>query len=460
MPHTKRHSFADTKPDATTNPKSTRRMTRAEQNVEIFVSSGECFADGTMLEIVAGRSQLGKPDLLLWNNGRARIGTQILCGDRIYTAPELDPTLYRAIRLPTGARSYGSAQRLFEAIRELFIRHCGLPEREASSLAWFSIGTWLADRLPTAPNLIISGSNEEVAMNVLCLLSCVCRHALMLSELTPDSFRSLPAQPSLTLLLDQHRLRPAMERVLRASSYRGLYLPGSGGSLVDRYGPKAIFCGDNPEMDTLGRGAIQIFLPPFSLRAPALDQCVQEEIASQFQPRLLMYRLKNIPKLEEAQVDLSNLTLTMRPLARTLAMCFPGNPKLAGEVVVLLQPQDEEIRARRFLDPRCAIVEILLAATHEAKQRELIVDQLTKQINALLRTRGERVEYSAEAIGWQLRGLGLPRHTSSAGRQVILDRENSKRLHCLAQGFEMSMVRVEDCPDCNDEQSAETKYVM
>jgi hypothetical protein len=213
-------------------------------------------------------------------------------------------------------------------------------------------------------------------------------------------------------------------------------------------------------MDTLGGGAIQVFLPPFSLRAPALDQRVQDEIASQFQPRLLMYRLKNIPKLEETQVDLSNFTLTMRPLARTLAMCFPGNPKVVREVVELLQPQNEEIRARRFLDPRCAIVEILLAATHEAKKRELIVDELTKQLNTLLWTRGERVEYSAETVGWQLRGLGLPRHTSSAGRQVILDRENSKRLHCLAQGFEMLMVRVEGCPDCNDEQSAEIKYVM
>jgi hypothetical protein len=196
------------------------------------------------------------------------------------------------------------------------------------------------------------------------------------------------------------------------------------------------------------------------LLAPALDQRVQDEIASHFQPRLLMYRLKNISKLEKAQVDLSNFTRTMRPLARTLAMCFPGSPKLAGEVVELLQPQNEEIRARRFLDPRCAIVEILLAVTHEAKQRELIVDELTKQVNALLWTRGERVEYSAETVGWQLRGLGLPRHTSSAGRQVILDRENSKRIHLLAQGFEMLTVRVEGCPDCNDEQSAKTKYVM
>jgi hypothetical protein len=435
-------------------------MTAAATSAEISHSSGECFADGTTLELIADRSQLGKPDLLLWNGIRARIDSRVLYNGRAYEAPELDPTLYRAIRLPTGCRRYGSARSLYEGIRDLFVRHFGLPERESGLLACFSIGTWMADRLPHALNLIVSSSNEDVAIGVLSLLSCVCRHALMLSELTPDSFRSLPTQPSLTLLLDQRRLGPAMQRVLRASSHRGLYLSGSGGSLVDRFGPKAIFCEDDPGMDSLGRGVVQVCLPSFSLVPPVLDQHVRDEIASQFQPRLLMYRLKNISKLEQAQVEVSNFTLAMRPLARTLAMCFPENLNLANEVLQLLQPQNQEQHAQRFLDSRCAIVEILLAAVHGGKQKALIVDQLTKKVNALLRSRGERLEYSAETVGWQLRDLGIPRHTSSAGRQVILDRENSKRVHRLAQGFELLTERFGGCSDCNGQQFIESKYLM
>ena len=435
-------------------------MTGAVKEAGICISSGECFADGTMIELVAPHSELGTLDLLLWNGRTAHTNARIHYGDRTYAAPKLDPTLYRAIRFPAGCRGYGSAQRLFLGIRDLFVRYCGLPDRESGLLACFSIGTWLADRLPSAPNLIISGSDEEAAINVLCLLSCVCRHALLLSELTPETFRLLPAEPSLTLLLDQYRLKPSMQRVLRASSHRGLYTPGNGGSLVDRYGPKAIFCGDDSAMETLGRGTIQVILPPFSLLAPTLDQRVQDDVASQFQPRLLMYRLKNVSKLEEAPVDLSNFTLSMRPLARTLAMCFPENPKLAADVVELLQPQNEEIQARRFLDPSCAIVEILLGATHEATQSELIVEEVTERVNALLRTRGERVEYSAETVGWKLRTLGVPRHTTSAGRLVVLDRENSRRLHRLAQGLELLTPRLESCPDCESEQVTKTKYLM
>jgi hypothetical protein len=454
----KRFSSAAAK-RASQHREPTHRPAAPSNDEEILFSSGELFADGNILELVAGGSPLGKPDLLLWNGTRAHVDRRVLYRGRTYEAPESDRALYRAMRLPMGCRGYGSVRRLFEDIRDLFVRRLGLPIREAGLLACFSMGTWLADRLPNALNLMMCGSDEEGGVDVLRLLSCVCRHGLLLSELTPDAFRALPAQPSLTFLLDQHRVKPAMQRVLRASNHRGLYLSGRAG-LVDRYGPKAIFCANDSEMDALGRVAVQIHLPPLSLTSLPLDEREQNDIAGHFQPRLLMYRLRNAAKLGQADVDLSSFTLAMRPLARTIAMCFPGNPKLATEAVRLLLPQNEEHLARRFLDPRCAIVDILLAATHKGKQADLMVEQLTTQVNSLLRSRGERVEYSAEEVGWQLRDLQIPRRTTSAGRLIVLNRDNSKRLHSLARSFELLMEGAEGCLDCSNAQIIEAKYVM
>ena len=363
------------------------------------------------------------------------------------------------MRLPAGCRNYGSARALFDGIRDLFQRHLGLPESESGLIASFAISTWLADRLPTAPNLAISGPDEELGIDVLRLLSCVCRHPLMLAELTPGSFRSLPMQLSLTLLLDQQRLRPNMQRLLRASSYRGLHLPGSRGSVVNPYGPKAILCGSDTAVDTLGGGAVHISVPPSRLQSSTLDEHAQNRIANHFQPRLLMYRLKNFGRVRDSLVDVSNFTFATRQLARTLAGCFPDDSELARDTVQLLRPHDEEIRGQRFRDVNGAVVEILWGMIHDRKQRKVGVDELANDANALLRSRGEILEYSAEEVGWTLRGLNIPRHTTSSGREVLLGRETSQSVHRLAQAYGLPCSqRIEaGCPDCNQAKATLSK---
>jgi hypothetical protein len=348
---------------------------------------------------------------------------------------------------------------LFAAIADLFRHHLDLPARESSLLACFSISTWLADRLPTAPSLAISGPDQELGIDVLRLLSCVCRHPLMLAEVTPIGFRSLPTQVSLTLLLDQQELKPNMQRLLRASRYPGLHLPGARGSVVDPYGPKAILCGNDAAVETLGGGVIHVSVAPSILQSPALDARVQDEIANHFQPRLLMYRLKNSGKVRESRVDVSQFTFTTRQLARTLAMCFPEDSGLASDAAQLLQPQDQEVRGQRSRDVIYAIVEILWAMIHNGKQREVRVDELAKDVNALLRSRGERLAYSSEEIGWKLRELNIPRHTSSAGRQVLLGRDTSRDVHRLARAYNLPCPQrgAEICPDCSQEKAAHSK---
>ena len=424
-----------------------------------IISAGEIFADGTVIELVSSSSGFNKPRLLLWNGRKTTIGARVEHGGRIYEAPELASSLYRATRLPSRCTEYDSARDLFAAIADLFKRYLDLPARESSLLACFSISTWLADRLPTSLSLAISGPDQELGIDVLRLLSCVCRHPLMLAEVTPVGFRSLPTQVSLTLLLDQQELKPNMQRLFRASSYRGLHLPGTRGNVVDLYGPKAIFCGNDAAVDTLGSGVIHISVAPSKLRSSALDERVQDDIANKFQRRLLMYRLKNSGRVRESRVDVSQFTFATRQLARTLGMCFPEDPELARELVLLLQPQDEEVRGQRSRDVNCAIIEILRAVIHERKRREVKVDELAKDVNALLQSRGELIEYSAEEIGWKLKGLNIQRHSDRSGRQVLLERETSQNVHRLAQAYDLPCSqRIEaGCPDCKQVKTTLSK---
>lgn len=425
-----------------------------------IISAGEIFADGAMIELVSGSSGLNKPDLLLWNGQKAAVGPRVEHGGCIYEAPELPPSLYRATRFPSGCADYGSAHGLFDSINDLFKHHLDLPRRESSLLACFSISTWLADRLPTAPTLTIFGPDQELGIDALRLLSCVCRHPMMLAEVTPGGFRSLPMQLSLTLLLNQQELKPPMQRLFRATSYRGLHLPGNRGSVVDLYGPKAIFCGNDAALDILDGGVIHISATPSQLQSSALDEQVQNKIANDFQPRLLMYRLKNSRKVRES-VDVSTFTFATRPLARTLAACFPKDAELARDTAQLLRPQDEEVRGQRSCDVNCAIVEILRGIIDDRKQKAVRVNELAKFVNALLRSRGENLTYSAGEIGWKLRGLNIPRHTSSSGRQVLLRQDTRQSVHRLAQAYDLPCSQRAEagagCPDCNQEEPALSK---
>lgn len=414
-------------------------------------SAGEKFADGAMSELVSSSSGRNKPDLLLWDGNTAVVGPRVQHDGRIYEAPELPPSLYRATRLPSHCSDYVSARDLHAALTDLFRQHFHLPEREANLSACFPIGSSLADCLPIAPSLVISGCDEGLGIDLLRLLHSVCRHPLILAGLSPGSFRSLPLQLPLTLLLNQQELTPKLERLLRALSYRGLYLPGNRGGVIDRYGPKAIFCGNDAAIDQLGGGVLQIFLPPSQSQASVLDEQTLTEIANDFQPRLLMYRLKNVPKVREPQVDVSQFTFATRPLARTLAMCFPEDLELACEMIELLRPQDEEARGQCSRDVNYAIVEILLGYLHDRQQREVRVKELAKDVNALLRSRGEIIEHSPEELGRKLSNkLSIPRHPSSAGQQVLLNRDTSQSVHRLAQAYGLPCAEHPEasCPDC------------
>jgi hypothetical protein len=434
-----------------TNAKSESNATSS-----CMISTGEIFADGAMIELVASSSGLNRPDFLLWNGRKATVGPRVEHGGCIYEASKLTPSLHRALRLPARCSNYGSARDLFAGIVDLFNRYLHFSDQESRLLTAFSMSTWLADRLPIAPGLIVSAPDQQSGIEVSRLLSCVCRRPLMLAELTSASFHSLPMQLSPTLLIHQEVLKPNMLRLFRASGYRGLHLVGGGASLIDLCGPKAIFCSEDSAVDALGEGAIQISVAPSQLQSSALGELLRDKIATDFQPRLLMYRLKNHAKVDDSQVDVSGFTFATGQLARTLAACFPEDSELARDVGRLLRAQNDEVREKRFRDVHCVIVETLWAIVHDRKRKAVNVNDLAKDVSTLLQSRGETVQYSAEEVGWKLKQLGVPRHTDSSGRQVVLNRDTSRSVHRLAGAYNLpcSQQGGAGCPDCTQAETA------
>ena len=276
-----------------------------------------------------------------------------------------------------------------------------------------------------------------------------------LTEVTPASLRSLPMHLSPTLLLNQQGLRPNVQRLLRASCYPGLNLPGAAGSMIELCGAKAIFCGNDAALDALAGDVIRVSMMPTRLRPSDLDEKTRQQIADHFQPNLLSYRLQNCGKVRSSEIDVSRFAMAMQPVARALAQCFPADPELAAEAVQLLLPQDDEIRHERTSQVDYVIVEVLLAMFHQQNQTAVGVTDLTKDVNLLLEKRGEIWLYSPEEIGSQLADLKIARKRGASGQKVKFDRDTSQCLHRWARAYDLLPGEHSrpDCTDCGEAQA-------
>jgi hypothetical protein len=435
----------------------TKSNTNGKSNT-IIETAGQTFSDGAALELVSN-STTHRFDLLLWDGRKGTISDSFERDGCTYHAPKSRQDFYRAIRLPARSTGYASARELFQEISGEFKRNLDVEERVSNLYASFSISSWAADLLPIVPSLCISGPDPQTGIEALRLLSCFCRHPLMLADVTPAVLRSLPMQLSLTLLIQQEELKPNLQRLFRSANYGGFFCVGSGGRIVDLSGPKAIFCGDGADLGSLGNGVIYVSATPSRSRSPALDEQALQKLASEFQPRLLAYRLKNHSRIHQVQKDFPELTPATQQLARALAACFPEDPDLGCEMVQLLKLQDEEVQGQSFYDVNYAITEVLLGLIHSGQQRGERVDELARNVNALLWSRGETLTYSAEEIGWTLRGLNIPRHSIASGRQVLLKQETRQIVHRLARFYGLACAE-KDCPQCAEGEAIVNKQLV
>ncbi len=132
-----------------------------------FTTTGESFPDGAIIELVSGPAGTNKPNLLLWNGAAAAtISSELRHDEQTYVAPEITPSLYHALRLPAKCTEYGSLEDLFSGMAELFKKNLGLSDRQSRLLTAFALSTWLADRLPIAPSLVISAPDEASGIDV------------------------------------------------------------------------------------------------------------------------------------------------------------------------------------------------------------------------------------------------------------------------------------------------------
>jgi hypothetical protein len=404
-------------------------------------TAGEILDDGSILELVADGVKTKQPHLLQWNGKTAVVDDRLFHYGESYSPARLDASVLKALRLPTRITPFGSTRELFTAVCQLLARFNDLPERVIQQITYFLFADWLADRVWRAPLLSIVAPPTAPSGSLMRVLSLLCRRPLALGELSPGSFRKLPMWLMPTLLLDIPELNRPLQRLLRASSTRGMSV-ASEGLPVDLYCPKVV-CSQEPLRDPSLLGlAIEVALPPTRRKLPILDWETSEKIADEFQSKLLMYRLTNLRKVCAPTTDLSELASPTQDLARTLMACIVGDTELQSGVVPLLHEQDQEIEAGRLSSVPSVIIEALLFACHEGDRPTVQVAELAEITNTILATRHCALVISAETVGWKLKSLGFRTEPiSSMGKGLRLMDDMRTRIHKLAHDYGVWSVR-------------------
>ncbi|MFZ0736014.1 MAG: hypothetical protein WBL70_17760 [Candidatus Acidiferrales bacterium] len=423
---------------------------------------GEAFADGVFVEPVHDPIDGDRLRLMLWDGESAEIASIVQHENRAYMARAIDPSIVHELHLPTKFRPNEPVPELLADVVRLIQRFTGLPDKPAKLVARFTLATWVMEALPAAPSVVFVGPDSRELMQLLNSLKCLCRHALLLTEVTAGGICSLPMELSLTLLIDQPQLSEPVEHILNASRKREKKLPRRG-RLWQPFCAKAVHYEGYFHPSIIG--ALKISVNPIGRPLPILDDRERTRIASEFQPRLLSYRVANFRKVRASEFDSSISDYPTRETVNSLAACTPENVNLHAEILELIADQAAEVRQEKWTDPAVVLIEALLLLCHTPKEGSRpYVGEVTEAMKTIFSARGEERDLQSNQVSKMIRYLGLklePR--DSQGVKILLTESVRRRIHELAQQFAVPSIdnRVVGCLHCTAlPQNAEPSTVM
>lgn len=394
------------------------------------------FPDGTLVELLRQPSDL-RLRFLVWKNGSAAIQNDFRYADRLFVPLRADQSLVGAIRLPTAVTPNKTLEDLLQEIQECIAAYVDLQPQYVRLASYFILHTWFADRLTVTPYLWVTGPYGAGKTTLLRLLHCLCRRAVLASDLSLASLYLLPSAVMPTLLIDefdsgsrgQHR---DLLRFLRSGSTQGAFVYRAA-KPYPTFCAKVISSRLGPTDGALASRAVFVSMLPTRRSLPELDSATQDKIADEFQGRFLAYRLQNYSRLSTTVAfEMPNLTPRMKDLARALAVPLLGHRQFEQQLLDDLQPQDDEAKMARHSEPEWAVATALFEDCHHSSGT-LTVGDLTITVNDVLERIGETYVLQPRSVGDVLRSLGLQTcKLGNLGRGLRITWQLDSRVHKLA----------------------------
>jgi hypothetical protein len=184
-------------------------------------------------------------------------------------------------------------------------------------------GSWFPDRCARPITLCITGVDMDQVMKLLQLLHALCRRPLLVAELSSK----LPFALCPTLLVNVPPPSARAGGAWRASNYRAVFLPGPRGTMRSIACTKIIFCETEAARQVWGPEARHIALLPTCPGLPALTEQAEAQLAAEYQPQFLMFRLRNLSLMQQSGPGSCPPKLAGFELGGNLPACIAEDPK-------------------------------------------------------------------------------------------------------------------------------------
>jgi len=423
----------------------------SERNILIekaFPNGQAALRETVLVETIRDRKNWGKYLFLLRRGGSIKIMSPFLQAGKLIAPCESDFQSVADLRLPDRILPYGGLETLFLEISSTISEFIDLSEKDLFLVTAFILSIWFPDCVQAVPYLWIVGALGTGKTKLLRLLNCFCRRALLVGDLSGASLYKLSSLLKSTLLIDEFepgnsKKDTDMLRLLRTGSVPSVPAARNG-QLFTTFGAKVIASRQPPVDTALASRALLIRMFPTPKNLMPLDQAAIERIADQFQPRLLMFRLKNHSRVESFQIQsvlLESLSPRMKDLARALAAPLCGNKEYTETLLAILREHDRDAAIERCLEPEWLVVEALFRLCHKGMADDRLISEMTvgwvaDHINGMLEFRGEDLKFTARKVGATLKSLGIKTQLlGNIGRGLRFTSILREKIHELARQF-------------------------
>jgi hypothetical protein len=342
---------------------------------------------------------------------------------------------------------YGTTGQLFDEIRDFLTHHPGLTTEAVLKLTYFAFAILFPECAEIWPFASVVATDPVGSTLLLRLIACVCIAPLQIGELTLNAILTLPQKPRPALLIvDQLAPNKELERVLRVVSRPGGCILRKG-KFYDVCIPTLV-CTAEPLRDRwILNQALQIVLPPIRGPLPKLDAKSLEESARRLRGKLVRYRELSFAKVRDAHFDVPHFTSPTREIACMLGNSIVDDPALQRSLLMILEPQDQDVCIRRTDSIEAVVAEAALFLSHEGARSQARVGEIATVASGICKGRGENIILDPRAVGHHLRALGLfSQRLGRAGRGILFASEIRRKIHELAQAYEVRTAL--DNPSC------------
>src|ERR1700730_701677 len=164
-----------------------------------------------------------KLKLLLWEGETARVQQNFPMNfpdleQRVYRPAKVDATVTREIYFPSRVGSFGTTREIFEALVAIIKRFSRLAATEVRLLTHAVLASWVVEFTEIPVCVALVGPPSPARRQILRLLRCLFRRALLLGEASLANFRCLPMEITPSLLIERCELTPQFLKFVEATS--------------------------------------------------------------------------------------------------------------------------------------------------------------------------------------------------------------------------------------------------